>query len=85
MKYPDRTSNEMMKKVLENLSTDTLIPLPRLAEKMDMQESNVRKALHHMEELGLVKKEPLPPPTKAERAKLHHKPCIFGWKKRVFL
>ncbi len=75
------TSYRMMKKVLGELAEDTSIPLPRLAEKLGMSESNLRRALYDMEELGLVKKEALPPPTRAEKRKLYHKPCLFGWRR----
>lgn len=75
------TTNKVMKRVLDGLKEDKLIPLPRLAEQLDMSESNLRRAMNDMEEIGLVKKELLPPPTRAEKARLLHKPCLFGWRK----
>lgn len=75
------TSNQLMKRVLVKLSATDPKPLPALAKNLQMGEGNLRRALNDMEELGLVAKVDLPKPSKAERRKLDHRPCIFGWKK----
>jgi DNA-binding Lrp family transcriptional regulator len=75
------TTSRIMKRILDGLKEDELIPLPRLAEKIDMSESNLRRSLYDMEDIGLVKKEILPLPTRTEKARLLHKPCLYGWRK----
>lgn len=75
------TSNHLMKRVLVKLSATEAKPMPVLAKHLGMGEGNLRRALNDMEELGLVAKVDLPKPSKAERRKLDHRPCIFGWKK----
>ena len=75
------TSTVMAKRVLGGMSFDEAIPLPRLAEKLEMSESNVRRALNDMRELGLVEQLPLPKPLKRSYATPHTKSCQFGWRK----
>lgn len=75
------TSNHIMKRVLDKLSTTDAISMPLLAKRLEMGEGNLRRALNDMEELGLVTKVELPKPSARERRKLNHRPCIFGWKK----
>jgi DNA-binding transcriptional regulator GbsR (MarR family) len=75
------TSKDMMKRVLGGMSFDEAIPLPRLAEKLEMSESNVRRALNDMRELHLVEQLPLERPKKRSYATPHTKFCQFGWKK----
>jgi DNA-binding transcriptional regulator GbsR (MarR family) len=75
----------MAKRILMGMSYDQLIPLPRLAEKLGMPESNVRRALNDMKELNLVEQLPLPKPLKKSYATPHTKFCQFGWKMRRFV
>lgn len=75
------TRTSTMKRVLSGLSEDTPIPIPKLAKKLKMHEYSLRRALHNMEELGLVKKERLPTPSNSEKGKLWYKRYIFGWRK----
>jgi hypothetical protein len=75
------TGKDLMKRVLVGMSCDVAIPLPRLAEKLGMSESNVRRALNDMRDLNLVEQLPLPKPTKKSNATPHTKFCQFGWRK----
>ena len=74
-----------MKRVLAGMSTETAIPLPRLAEKLEMCEGNVRRVLSDMRELGLVVQVPLERPRKKSNATPHTKFCAFGWQKTVLV
>ncbi|MCK9569668.1 hypothetical protein M0R72_12065 [Candidatus Pacearchaeota archaeon] len=75
------TGKDMMKRVLGGMSFDEAIPLPRLAEKLEKSESNLRRALNDMRELGLVEQLPLERPRKKSNATPHTKFCQFGWRK----
>lgn len=75
------TSTAMAKRILAGMSYEHPIPLPRLAEKLQMSESNLRRALNDMRDLNLVEQLPLPKPLKRSYATLHTKSCQFGWKK----
>ncbi|MCK9570690.1 hypothetical protein M0R72_17205 [Candidatus Pacearchaeota archaeon] len=79
------TSMAMAKRVLGGMSFDEAIPLPRLAEKLEMSESNVRRALNDMRELHLVEQLPLERPRKKSYATPHTKFCQFGWKMTRFV
>jgi DNA-binding transcriptional regulator GbsR (MarR family) len=74
-----------MKQVLAVMSSDAAIPLPRLAEKLQMGESNLRRVLADMKELGLVVQVLLPRPKKRSYATPHTKFCQFGWQKTVLV
>lgn len=76
------TTSNTMQKILRAMSEDPQ-PLPRIAEKISMSDSNLRRAMSDMEELGIVKKVKLPPPSKRERRCMISKPCMFGWTRTV--
>jgi len=75
------TSSRIMKRILKCMSFDDPVPLPRLAEKIGMSESNLRRAMNDMEEVGLVAKEVLPHPKKTDMRKINTKPCLYGWRR----
>ena len=78
---PGGTTNRVMLRILGGMKEEELIPLPRLAEKIEMSESNVRRAMHDMQELGLVIQQPLPRKAHQEYDRPFHKSCSMGWRK----
>jgi DNA-binding IclR family transcriptional regulator len=78
---PPGVSNLKMKRVLEAMRDDELIPLPRLAEKLEMHEPYLRRILQAMAELGLVIQQPLPPHNYHQGRRPVVKCCCMGWKK----
>jgi RIO-like serine/threonine protein kinase len=84
MKTARSTTHRLMIRILEKMSAEP-IPLPRLAEKLEMPESNLRRALNDMRELQLVIQIPLEREQKNRNALTHIKICHFGWKKTTIL
>jgi RIO-like serine/threonine protein kinase len=85
MKAERCTTARSMKRILDAMKENELIPLPRLAKKTDMHEPHLRRALRDMAELSLVIQLPLPK-NKRERRKIRDiGRCTMGWKKTKIL
>jgi predicted transcriptional regulator len=68
------TSSKLIKEVLANMP-ETATPIYDLCTLMDRQESNLRRILNEMEDLGLVVNEPI----NVQGRKFHKR--TRGWRK----